>query len=122
MENNNKNKKNITKHTHHNRSRQTKVNNFTYDNQFTTFYNNPAQYRQKTIKQCNITPKENRWKYMNMNPLHATIKLHKQNISIRPIINWKNAPEYELAKHLTKILYSSLHLPHAYNTDNSILI
>jgi hypothetical protein len=32
--------------------------------------------------------------------LHATIKLHKPNISIRTIINWKKASAYELAKYV----------------------
>jgi hypothetical protein len=45
-----------------------------------------------------------------MNPkaprMHATIKLHNQNIPIRPIINWKNAPGHKLAKHLAKLLYN----------------
>jgi hypothetical protein len=44
-----------------------------------------------------------------MNPkapsLKAATKLHKSNIRIRPIINWKNAPAYELAKQLTKTLF-----------------
>jgi hypothetical protein len=59
----------------------------------------------QTLKQyTNIIQKEHRWKYTNMNPtapiLHATIKLHTHNTPIRPIINWTNAPEYKLAKHL----------------------
>jgi hypothetical protein len=67
----------------------------------------PTQQYQKIIKQTlnqcnNIIQKEHKWKYINMNTtapnLHATIKLHKQNTPIRPIINWKNAPTYELAK------------------------
>jgi hypothetical protein len=41
-----------------------------------------------------------------MNPtapkFHATIKLHKENTPIRPIINWRNAPAYELAKTTNK--------------------
>jgi hypothetical protein len=61
-----------------------------------------------------------------MNPMaaspHATIKLHKQNTPIRPIINWKNAPAYGLMRyvHVIKILYNHLHLPNAYNIQNSI--
>jgi hypothetical protein len=61
---------------------------------------------------------------INMNPTapshHATIKLHKQNTLIRPIINWRNAPTYELAKYLTGILHNCLHLPNIYNIQNSI--
>jgi hypothetical protein len=47
--------------------------------------------------------------------LHATIKLHKPNTSIRPIINWKTAPAYELAKQLTKTLHNYLNFPYTYN-------
>jgi hypothetical protein len=68
--------------------------------------------------------KEQKWKYTNMNPtapnLHATIKLHKQNAPIRPITNWRNAPAYELAKHLTKTLQRHLQLPYTYNVQNSV--
>jgi hypothetical protein len=75
----------------------------------------PTQQYQKmvkqTLKQCkNIIQKEEKWKYINMNPtaagLYATIKLHKHNTPIRPIINWKNAPAYKLAKQLSKIFHS----------------
>jgi hypothetical protein len=59
-----------------------------------------------------------------MNPMdpnfHATIKLHKQNTPIRPIINWRNTPAYELAKYLTKTLHNYSHLLNTYNIQNSI--
>jgi hypothetical protein len=59
-----------------------------------------------------------------MNPtapnLHATIKLHKPNTPLRPEINWKNAPAYKLAIHLTTTLQNYLHLPYTYNVHNSI--
>jgi prephenate dehydratase len=73
---------------------------------------NPTQQYQRTVKQvvkqCSkIIQKEDKWKYTNMNStapnFHATIKLHKHNTPIRPIINWKNAPAYKLAKQLAKI-------------------
>jgi hypothetical protein len=58
-----------------------------------------------------------------MNPtapsIHATIKLHKPNTPIRPIINWKNAPAYEIAKKLSKALHNYLNLPYTYNVCNS---
>jgi hypothetical protein len=61
-----------------------------------------------------------------MNPiaptLHGTIKLHKPNTPIRPIINWKNAPAYGLAKKLSKLLQYPLKLPKVYNIRNSILL
>jgi hypothetical protein len=106
-----------------------KVNTFIQDKQFTLINNNPTQHYQKiikqTLKQCNdIIPKENIWKYRNMNPiapnLHATIKLHKPGTPIRPVINWKNAPAYKLAIQLTNTLQNYLHLPYTYNIHNSV--
>jgi hypothetical protein len=53
-----------------------------------------------------------------MNPtapnFHTTIKLHKHNTLIRPIINWKNAPAYELAKHIKTLLHKHINLPNVY--------
>jgi hypothetical protein len=66
-----------------------------HDNQFITVRNNPTQYCQKNIKQSNnAIQNKNIWKYTNMNPTppNATIKLHKPNTPIRPIISWKNMP------------------------------
>jgi hypothetical protein len=105
-----------------------KVNNFIQDNKFTATNNNPKQHYQKIIKQTlkegNTTiQKENIWRYTNLNPtppsLHATIKLQKPITPIRPIINWRNAPTYELAKDLTKTLHNHLHLPYTYNVQNT---
>jgi hypothetical protein len=43
-----------------------------------------------------------------MNPtasdLNATIKLHKQNTPIRPVVNWKNPLACNMAKFVTKTL------------------
>jgi hypothetical protein len=105
-----------------------KENNFIQKNQFVLLNNDPMQNYQKAIKhtmtQCNSIPKENKWKYINMNPmaptLLATIKLHKQNTPIIPIINWKNSPAYELARHLTGKLRVCLHQPNTYNIQNSV--
>jgi hypothetical protein len=106
-----------------------KVNNLLQENQFILINNAPTKNYQKAIKhtltQCNnIIPEENKWKYINMNPtaptLRATIKLHKQNTPIGPIINWRNVPAYELARHLSGILRDRLHLPNTCNIQNSV--
>jgi hypothetical protein len=46
------------------------------------------------------------WKLMNPEAtrIHGTIKLHKQNKPVRPIVNWKNSPGYKTAKQLAKKL------------------
>ena len=36
--------------------------------------------------------------------LQALPKIHKEDIPIRPIINYRNAPAYKLAKYLDKII------------------
>jgi hypothetical protein len=106
-----------------------KVNNI-QENQFVLLNSNPTQNYEKAIKhtvtQCNnIIPKENKCKYINMNQtapnLHATIKLHKQNTPIRPIINWRNAPAYELAKHLTRTVHNAYAYP-VHTTSKTLCI
>jgi hypothetical protein len=56
-----------------------------------------------------------------MNPkaphLYGTIKLHKADKPIRPIINWKNSPGYKL--HLVKLLKHTIQLPNVFNIQNS---
>jgi hypothetical protein len=52
-----------------------------------------------TMNTCNnIIKHSEKWKYTNMNPeaphMHGTIKLHKQNKLVRPIVNWNNSPGY----------------------------
>ena len=108
---------------------QQKIMKFIHENNFTLINKDPTQQYQNNIKQTikictNIIQKEQKWKYTNMNPmapnLHATIKLHKHNTPIRPIINWRNAPAYQIAILLSKILHEYLQLPNAYNIHNSI--
>jgi hypothetical protein len=63
----------------------------------------------KQINKCkNIIKKDEKWKYINVNPsapcLYGTIQLHKQDKPIQRIVNLKNCPAYKVAKHLNKIL------------------
>jgi hypothetical protein len=106
-----------------------KIIEFTQENNFTLTNKGQTQQYQinvkQTIKLCKtIIPKEQKWKYTNMNPaapnLHATIKLHKHNTPIRPIVSWKQAPAYQLAKQLVRTLHDYLQLPNTYNIQNSI--
>jgi hypothetical protein len=58
-----------------------------------------------------------------MNPkaphVHDTIKLHKSDKPIRPIVNWKGSPGYKLAMHLAKLLKYTIQLPNVFNMQNS---
>jgi hypothetical protein len=57
-----------------------------------------------------LIQKTDKWKYVNLNPMAPTIRglinVHKEGAAIRPIINWKNAPAYKLAKMLAKKLHT----------------
>jgi hypothetical protein len=59
-----------------------------------------------------------------MNPVAPTIrgmlKIHKADAPIRPVINWRNAPAYKLAKVVTKRLQMYVPLPYTFNEKNSI--
>ena len=59
-----------------------------------------------------------------MNPksphIRGLIKVHKSDTPIRPIVNWTNAPAYNLAKQLVQFLNTHLPLPCAYNIKNTI--
>jgi hypothetical protein len=70
-----------------------------------------------------IIQKDEGWKYINLNPTPSTtrglIKTRKEDSSIRPIVNWKNAPACKLAKILSKKLEIYIPLPHTFNVKNS---
>jgi hypothetical protein len=61
-----------------------------------------------------------------MNPkapyIFGSIKLHKIDKPIRPIVNWRNSPGYKLAVHLAKILKYTIRLPNAFNIQNSNML
>ena len=48
------------------------------------------------------------------------LKIHKTGYPIRPIINWRSAPAYKLAKHLTKLIQLYIPLPNAFNIKNAV--
>jgi hypothetical protein len=52
--------------------------------------------------------------------LTGLVKLHKNDTPIRPVINWKNAPGYKLAKMLARKLTSYIPLPFTYNVTNMV--
>jgi hypothetical protein len=59
-----------------------------------------------------------------MNPetpqIYGTIKLHKHNKPIRPIINWRNSPGNKLDTLLNIVLGNTIQLPYIYNVSNSV--
>jgi hypothetical protein len=96
-----------------------KVGEFITNNNYTKLTYDITNKLHKSIKnkldKCNTTiNKYNKWKYSNMNPkalqMHGTIKLHKEQKPIRPIVNWRNSPGYKLAKYIATQLSVKLQL------------
>jgi hypothetical protein len=88
-----------------------KIGDFIGKNNLLIANNDPTKTFQKRVRsalnECQIVEhKDERWKYSNMNPaapaIRGMIKIHKADAPIRPVINWRNAPAYKLAKMLTK--------------------
>jgi hypothetical protein len=84
---------------------------------------NPTKRLQRHIRAAindckEIIPKEDKWKYISLNPttprLRGLIKIHKTESPIRPVVNWKNAPAYKLAKMLVDVLQTHTPLPYAF--------
>ena len=105
-----------------------KVDDFISNNSFiltTRDITNKLQRDVKTaIEACReVIPKEDKWRYKNLNPMIPTIrglvKVHKNDYPIRPVINWKNAPACKIAKMLTKKLLIYIPLPYTYNVKNT---
>ena len=106
-----------------------KVNNFISNNEAIEINDNPTAKFQKdvriTLNECrHIIDTNNKWRYINLNPstpvMRGLVKIHKEDTPVRPIVNFKNAPTYNLAKTLTKVLKKYIPLPHVYNVHNSV--
>jgi hypothetical protein len=78
-----------------------------------------------TLNECKqLIDTHNKWKYINLNPgtpvLRGLIKVHKEDTPIRPIVNFRNAPTYNLAKMLANTLMKYIPLPSVYNVQDSV--
>jgi hypothetical protein len=105
-----------------------KTQQFLNNVHFKTIRNNPTNTFQKEIKKVTnscpiLIPQSTKWKYTNMNPeapkIRSLIKIHKLNNPIRPIVNWKHAPAYRLAKYISDRLQQELKLPYTFNVKNT---
>ena len=76
-----------------------------------------------TIKQSNLVIDNTNNKLINPNPsapkLRVSIKIHKENYPIEPIVNYIPAPAYRLKKQLVKILQNKLIINNKYNIKNA---
>lgn len=78
----------------------------------------------KVLNNIELTMNKNeKKKVINMNPkppiLRALPKIHKVNIPIRPIVNYRNAPAYKLAGFLQKLLKRNINLKNNRTVQNS---
>jgi hypothetical protein len=106
-----------------------KVERFNTENGLRLLKKDPTAKFQRNVKdvvkKCNIIiNKSNKYKFIQIKPqapkLNALIKLHKDNLPIRPVVNYKNAPPYYIAKFLAKWLKQNMDLPFKYNIDSTI--
>jgi hypothetical protein len=78
---------------------------------------------QTVVKKFNNVIHKQKCKYYNANPespnIRALIKLHKDPIAIRPILNWTHAPAYHLAARVAFFLKYTLSLPNTFNVVNT---
>jgi len=70
-----------------------------------------------------IIPKDEKWKYINLNPeapsIRGLVKIHKEDSPIGPIISWKNVPAYKLAKVLVEKHQTYIALLYTFNVKNT---
>jgi hypothetical protein len=70
------------------------------------------------------TSADSKWRHTNLNPsatvMRGLIKVHKENTPIRPIINFRSAPSYNLVKMFTNTLKTYIPLPYTYDVPNSV--
>jgi hypothetical protein len=105
-----------------------KVDTFISSNNFTTSKMDITNRLQRdiriTVNECQrIIPKDEKWRYIALNPaapnIRGLVKIHKADAPIRPVINWKYAPAYKVAKMLAKKLQVYIPLPYTFNVKNT---
>jgi len=72
---------------------------------------------------ASLTDTEKKGRLINLNPetppMKGLIKIHKEGTPIRPVVKFRNAPSYKLARMLTDILKTHIPMPNVYNVQNS---
>jgi len=105
-----------------------KINDFILANKFQTTTQDPAKSFQSQVRKVINNSKtlilpDTKWKFINMNPTAPTIKgrikLHKPEQPIRPVVNWREAPAYKLARLFTQKIRHLAPLPNTYNMENT---
>lgn len=93
----------------HKNDYDSKIGEFMSNNEFTEKNIDPTKQYHKTIRntvnKCSIiVPKDKKWQINCLNPkspqIKGSIKLHKVDNPIRPVINFRYAPAYKVAQFL----------------------
>jgi hypothetical protein len=105
-----------------------KIHQFLKENDIHAAPKNPinkdCKIIRETLQNSNLIFTKEQIKYLTQRKptppqLNARIKIQKQDIPIKPVINNINAPTYKLAKKLNNILKQQLQLENQYVTQNS---
>ena len=105
-----------------------KVTHFLQDNNTQQLKADPTDKYQKqilkAIQQCKLVINKKAHKYLtNIQPkapkLNAYVKIHKESMPIRPVVNNTQAPSHRIAKFINTKLQSLELLPNTYNIKNS---
>jgi len=101
-----------------------KTHEFIRNNHFSFIPNDPNNTFHKEIRKIfnfwnHTIRKEDKWKYVALNPtaptLKGLLKIHTNGTPIRPIVNW-----HKLAQLLSKLIEVHVPQPYAFNVKNSI--
>ena len=105
-----------------------KIEDFIQGNGLLTSNTNPTKSFQAQVRRVinngkTLIPPDSKWQRINMNPTAATIKglikLHKPGHPIRPVVNWKGAPSYKLARLFTQKIKIMAPLSNTHNLENT---
>ena len=106
-----------------------KVQDFIHKNGAVETCSNKTTVFQRDVKNTltlckTLIHPDSKWRYTNINPqiprLKGMIKVHKDNMPIRPVVDYSQAPAYLLAKELNNILDTFLPLPNTFNVMDSL--
>jgi hypothetical protein len=112
----------------HTEQYESKIQDFLHSHNFSSNTTDPTDAFQTKVKNTiklsrALIPKDDRWKYSNLNPLDPTlkglIKLHKPGQSIRPVVNWRGTPAYKLSKLFTQKINNMAPLLNTFNIRNT---
>jgi hypothetical protein len=107
---------------------ENKTEHFIQSNNFLPSKTNPTESFQTQVRKVinnskTLIPSDTKWKNTNLNPsapsIKGLIKLHKPEHPIRPLVNWRGAPTYKLARLFTQKIRSIAPLPNTYTIGNT---